>query len=140
MFMLDIGEVSDRSGLASSTLRYYEEKGLIEPVARRGLRRQYDTDIVDRLALITLGRAAGFSLDEIKSIVGSRGDLAIDRGALSSKADELDALIERLKCMRDGLRKAANCVAERHVECQGFRKKLKAASTGKIKPAASKLT
>ena len=39
---LDIADVAKRSGLPASTLRYYEERGLITPIGRRGLRRLFD--------------------------------------------------------------------------------------------------
>ncbi|EQL43991.1 hypothetical protein M770_01720 [Pseudomonas aeruginosa VRFPA03] len=65
MRQLDIGEVARRSGVPASTLRYYEEKGLIASSGRHGLRRLFDAGVLERLALIGLGRAAGLSLDEI---------------------------------------------------------------------------
>ena len=54
---LDIVEVSRRTGVPASTLRYYEEKGLIASIGRRGLRRLFDPAVLERLALISLGRA-----------------------------------------------------------------------------------
>ena len=65
---LDIGEVARRSGVSAAALRFYEEKGLIEAVGRRGLRRLFDPGVLERLALIALGQAAGFSLDEPRAI------------------------------------------------------------------------
>lgn len=62
---MDIGEVSKATGLPASTLRFYDEKGLIRSVARRGLRRVFEPEVLLRLALISLGQKAGFSLDEI---------------------------------------------------------------------------
>src|SRR5690606_12774455 len=62
MNLPDIAEVSRQSGVPASTLRFYEEKGLIASVGRKGLRRQFEASVYDRLALIALGRAAGFSL------------------------------------------------------------------------------
>lgn len=62
---MDIAEVARRAGVPASTLRFYEEKGLIASIGRRGLRRVFDPGVMERLALIALGRAAGFSLDEI---------------------------------------------------------------------------
>jgi len=62
---MDIGEVAQASGLPASTLRFYEEKGLIESIGRKGLRRVFSANVLERLALISLGRSAGFSLDEI---------------------------------------------------------------------------
>jgi DNA-binding transcriptional MerR regulator len=62
---LDINEVAKKSGVPASTLRFYDEKGLIRSVGRRGLRRLFDPDVLERLALIALGQSAGFSLDEV---------------------------------------------------------------------------
>lgn len=126
---MDIAEVVARSGVAASALRYYEERGLIESVGRRGLRRQFDPEVLERLALISLGQAAGFSLDEIATIFGPDGRPDIDRDALSAKADELDDTIRRLTAMRDGLRHTAACPAPRHMECPTFRRLLRAAAS-----------
>lgn len=125
---MDISEVIRRSGLPASTLRYYEEKGLIAPVGRHGLRRRYDTGVLERLALIALGQAAGFSLDEIAGMFSSDGKPRVDRKALAAKADELDATIRKLTRMRDSLRHAAVCPAPSHMECPKFRRLLKAAA------------
>ena len=62
---MDIAEVARRSRVPASTLRFYEEKGLIASIGRRGLRRVFNPDVLERLALIAVGRAAGFSLNEI---------------------------------------------------------------------------
>ena len=125
---LDIAEVSRQAGVPASTLRYYEEIGLIASIGRRGLRRQFDARVLERLALIALGRAAGFSLDEIARMFGSNGRPRIDRDALAAKADALDQRIRKLTAMRDGLRHAAVCPAPSHMECPTFRRHLRAAS------------
>ena len=62
---LDISQVAKRADVPASTLRFYEEKGLIRSIGRRGLRRLFDPSVLERLALIGLGRASGFSLEEI---------------------------------------------------------------------------
>jgi DNA-binding transcriptional MerR regulator len=121
---LDIAEVADRAGLPASTLRYYEEKGLIASVGRRGLRRLFDPKVLERLALIALGRAAGLSLDEIARMFAPGGRPQIDRQLLATKAEELDGTIRKLKAMRDGLRHAAACPAPSHMECPKFRRLL----------------
>ena len=125
---LDIGEVAKRAGIPASTLRFYEEKGLVASVGRRGLRRQYDRDVLERLALIALGRSAGFSLDEIARMFAPNGKLQVDRPMLVNKADELDLTIRKLSAMRDGLRHAAACRAPSHMECPTFRRLLKIAA------------
>ena len=53
---MDIGKVSRWSGLPASTLRYYEEKGLIRSIGRNGLKRVFSDSVIQRLALIALGR------------------------------------------------------------------------------------
>ena len=125
---LDIGEVAERAGIPASTLRFYEEKGLVASVGRRGLRRQFDRDVLERLALIALGRSAGFSLDEIARIFAPGGRVQIERQMLTNKAADLDITIRKLSAMRDGLRHAAACRAPSHMECPTFRRLLKIAA------------
>jgi len=124
---MDIGEVAKRSGVPASALRYYEQRGLIASDGRRGLRR----------TLIALGQTAGFSLDEIAKMFGADGQPDIDRGALRTKARELDVMILRLTAMRDGLRHAAACSAPRHFECPRFRALLGQATAGSHRPKAA---
>jgi DNA-binding transcriptional MerR regulator len=131
---LDITEVARRTGLPASTLRYYEEKGLVATTGRRGLRRLFDGEVLERLALIALGRAAGFSLDEIALMFAPDGRPSIDRKMLSAKAEELDQKIDELTAMRDGLRHAAACPAPSHMECKTFRRLLRAAASGALPP------
>jgi DNA-binding transcriptional MerR regulator len=131
MAELDIGEVAQHAGVPASTLRYYEEKGLIASIGRHGLRRVFDAGVLERLALITLGRTAGFSLDEIATMLAADAP-RIDRGRLLEKADALDRRIRELAVMRDGLRHAAACRAPSHMECPTFRRILRTASTGKL--------
>jgi len=121
---MDIAEVAKRSGVPASTLRFYDEKGLITSTGRHGLRRLFDAGVLERLALIALGRSAGFSLDEIAAMFGANGRPRIDRDLLAAKADELDDTIGRLSAMRDGLRHAAACPAPSHMECPTFRRLL----------------
>jgi DNA-binding transcriptional MerR regulator len=132
---LDIAEVARRSGLPASTLRFYEEKGLIASIGRRGLRRAFDARVLERLALIALGQASGFSLDEIARMFAPDGKPRIDRASLTAKADELDRTIRRLSAMRDGLRHAAVCKAPSHLECEHFRRLMRLAGSGRLSPA-----
>jgi DNA-binding transcriptional MerR regulator len=127
---LDIAQVARRSGVRASTLRFYEEKGLLASVGRRGLRRLFDPTVLDRLALIALARSAGFSLNEIAHMFAPDGRPRINRQMLTAKAEELDGTIRKLSAMRDGLRHAAVCPAPSHMECPTFRRFLRAASAG----------
>ncbi len=130
---LDIATVATRSGLPASALRFYEEKGLIRSVGRRGLRRLFDPGVLERLALIGLGRTAGFSLDEIALMFAPDGRPRINRKALAAKAEELGRRIRRLGAMRDGLRHAVACPAPSHLECPTFRRLLRLAASGAIR-------
>ena len=129
---MDINEVAQRSGVPASTLRFYEEKRLIKSVGRRGLRRVFHPGVLERLALIALGRAAGFTLDEVGRMFTPDGRPQIDRQMLSAKAAQLDDTIRKLSAMRDGLRHAAVCPAPSHMECPTFRRLLGAAASGAI--------
>ena len=122
MKILDIGEVCQRSGLPPSTLRYYEEKGLIRSIGRRGLRRTFEQNTLQRLTLISIGQEAGFSLTEIRNMFAADGVPSLDRSTLSAKADELDKSIKRLTAMRDALRHAAACPEPNHMECPKFQR------------------
>src|SRR3712207_3009327 len=61
--LIPIGEAARRLGVAASTLRYYDDHGLVAPAKRLGGRRWYGKSELRRLALIRMGQALGFSLD-----------------------------------------------------------------------------
>lgn len=124
MFDVDISELAKRSGVRASTLRFYEEKGLIASTGRRGLKRLFGPEVADRLSLIALGRASGFSLDEIAGMLDGPD---IDRDRLRAKATELDRRIEQLTRMRDGLRHAADCRHPALMGCPHFLRIVKVA-------------
>jgi len=132
MSVLDITEVARRSGFSASTLRFYEKKGLVASIGRRGLHRLFEASVLDQLALIALGRASGFSLDDIARMFAPDGRPHLDRKMLAAKAEELDTTIRELSAMRDNLRHAAVCPAPSHIECPIFRRFLRAAVSGTI--------
>lgn len=137
---MDISEVARTSGVAASALRYYERKGLIHSLESKGTRRRFAPAVMDQLALIALGQAAGFSLDEIRVMFTPGGELDIDRAMLASKADELERMVKRLKAMITGLRHAAACPAPSHAACPSFQRLLKAASAGALESRHRRLT
>ena len=133
MGVMDISQVAKKSGVSASTLRFYEEKGLINSIGRKGIRRVFGEGVMERLELIALGRVAGFSLEEIRSMLGSEENPNIDRDLLLRKASELDKTIQKLIAMRDGLQHAAACKAPSHLECPKFRRLMRLAASGAIK-------
>ena len=111
---LEIGEVARRAGVRTSAVRYYEERGLIEPARRSaGGRRVYGREAVERLTLIAFAKSMGFSLDEIRALLfgfpddmpaGARwSDLA------QTKLAELDAMAQRIETMREALQRISRC-------------------------------
>lgn len=135
---MDIADVAKRSGVPASTLRFYEEKGLIASLGRPGERRRFAPHILDQLALIALGQSAGFTLEEIRAMFAPNGKPNIDRSMLAAKADELEATIRRLRAMSKGLRHAAACPALSHAECPTFQRLLGAAVPGTRKRGQTK--
>lgn len=101
--------------------------------------RQFAPAVLQRLALIALGRSAGFALGEIAGMIAPDGEPRIDRHRLAKKADAIDETIGRLRAIRDGLRHAAACPARTHMECPKFRRFVRAAAAGAFRgrpPAA----
>ena len=121
MKLLDIAEVAAKSGVQPSAQRFYEEAGLIAPVARHGLRRQYDREVLLQLKLIAMGKSAGFSLEDIAGMFG-RGGLQLPRPAMHRRADEIDSQVRELTTLSILLRHVAECRAPSHLECPTFRR------------------
>ncbi|MGA4792100.1 MerR family transcriptional regulator [Nocardia sp. AB354] len=122
MTVLDIAEVAAQTGLAPSALRFYEKRGLIEPEGRNGLRRTYRPDVLDRLALVTCARAAGFTLAQVSRFLTAKPDDTELRAGMAEKALQLNDEIDRLVRMRNGLRHAATCEHSPIVECPEFKR------------------
>jgi len=111
---LPIGEVSARSGVAPSALRFYEREGLISSMRTDGNQRRYERAVLRRIAFIQAGRAAGVTLGEIqKALDGlprSRTPSRKDWERLSNKwRNDLDARIETLQALRDRLTTCIGC-------------------------------
>ena len=118
----DIREIADLSGVKPSALRYYEKKGLIRPVGRNGLRRQYHENVLYKLQLIALGQAAGFSLDDIAVMFGTEGHPDINRELLHKRSREIDVTIRRLQLLSRGLKHVARCTQPEHTQCEEFKR------------------
>mgnify|MGYP000173894179 FL=1 len=69
--MLSIGELSKRTGVKIPTIRYYETCGILaEPGRSEGGQRRYDGAALERLAFVRHARDLGFSLEQIKALIG----------------------------------------------------------------------
>ncbi len=92
-----IGEVSRETGVAATTLRYYEQIGLVPEPTRLGGQRRYDDSILSRLEVIALCKAAGFSLDEIQLLFADEAPgRPASRALAEAKLAEIDAQMESL--------------------------------------------
>ena len=112
--MLTIGEVAGRSGVATSALRFYEERGLIGSERASSGHRRFRRAVIRRVAFIVFAQRVGLSLDEIREEldklpadrVPTRTDWAKLSTAWSSRIDERIAELERLK---EGLTECIGC-------------------------------
>jgi MerR family transcriptional regulator, redox-sensitive transcriptional activator SoxR len=112
--MLTITEVSRRAGVASSALRYYEERGLIASQRAGSGHRRYARAVLRRLAFITFAQRIGLTLDEIGSELAKlpqdRVPGRTDWERLSSTwRDRIDLRIAELERLRDGLSVCIGC-------------------------------
>jgi MerR family copper efflux transcriptional regulator len=107
--LLPIGEVARRFGVAVSTLRYYDELGLLEPAERRGSGRHYGTPQLERLALIQMLQDADLTLDEIAELIAGPDNGRMWIEVLDTRLDELDRQIERIHAARATLTHMRQC-------------------------------
>jgi MerR family redox-sensitive transcriptional activator SoxR len=119
-----IGEVSRRSGLRASAIRYYEAIGLLPEPERVAGRRRYSPEVLQTLSVIATAQRAGLSLDEVRELLGaSGGDGTVSerlRGIAERKLPEVDALIERARLVRTWLEAAAECRCPSLEDCPLF--------------------
>jgi DNA-binding transcriptional MerR regulator len=121
MAEISIYQVTRQTGVRPSTLRYYEEIGLLRPTRRISGRRQYDESVFQRLALIQTGQKAGFTLAELGILLnkvldaetaGTHWHELFDR-----KLKEMDALVRNIESMKRLLRDIMDCDDMGLAEC-----------------------
>ena len=118
---MSISEVARQLGLRPSTIRYYEQCGILPPALRKSGQRRYDNSALYRLALIQRARRTGFTLDEIRELFFGfgRGTPAGKRWKKLSqqKLVELDAAAATIDEMRDVLKRLEKCGCDGLEEC-----------------------
>jgi DNA-binding transcriptional MerR regulator len=117
---LTIGELADRTGLATSALRYYEDLGLIAPEARVSGQRRYTPSTVDTVGVILLLRDVGFSLAEIADLFTTPHDRDEWRASAKAKIAELDERIHTMEVARVALQHLLRCRHDDLFECPNF--------------------
>jgi DNA-binding transcriptional MerR regulator len=116
--LLTIGEMSQRAGVPTSTIRYYERRDLILPDARQSGQRRYRMETLRRLVFVGMLQDAGLSLDDIRGILCAA---TIDqwKALAQRRLDALDQDIARLSHSREILAAALNCRYDHPAtECQ----------------------
>ena len=112
--LLSVGEVADRCGLATSAVRYYDDRGLIVSTRTAGGQRRFHRDTIRRIAFITAAQAVGRSLDEVADALASlpheRTPTHADWNHVASTwRPRLDEQIDRLVALRDQLDACIGC-------------------------------
>jgi MerR family transcriptional regulator, redox-sensitive transcriptional activator SoxR len=119
--LLTIGELARRAGRRTSSIRYYEEIGLLPEAVRVGGQRRYPPAMVRTLAAIAAAQRAGLSLEEIKAVFGAapaEHDAVEEfRRVAAAKLPQAAAAIERAKAARSWLEHAAACECPTLEEC-----------------------
>ena len=132
---LTIGELSARSGVAPSALRYYETMGLIRAGRTGGNQRRYDRGELRRVAFIRIAQQVGISLEEVRTALeelpAGRTPTKADWSRLSARwRRKLDARIALLEGLRDKLSGCIGCGCLSLKRCQLYNPGDRLASTG----------
>lgn len=114
MTQLSIGHLAERAGVATSAIRFYESRGLIESVRTTGNQRRYEQPTLRRIAFIRTAQRIGLSLDEVGEALAT-----LPAGRTPTKADwarlsrawrpRLDEQIERIQRLREKLDSCIGC-------------------------------
>jgi MerR family redox-sensitive transcriptional activator SoxR len=108
---MTIGEISKRTGLRPSAIRFYERAGLLPEPHRASGQRRYDAGILDRLAVLERAKASGFTLAEIRLLFSEEGTHSVKWHRMAEKKiAELTAAAERIDAMKALLQRACSCV------------------------------
>jgi DNA-binding transcriptional MerR regulator len=134
--LLSIGELSDRTGVAITALRYYDEIGVVRPIERVGGRRRYDPDAVRAVGVVLFLQEVGFSLADVIGLMTRSWPLAPDgtepddrdavaeaagwRALVDRKLAEIEAQQVRLGAAREALEHGRACPAGDPARCPRF--------------------
>jgi len=119
---MPIGEVAERARMSTSRIRFYESRGLLPEPERAGGKRRYGEDVLRRLEIIDAAQRVGFTLEEIRDLLGSRDELAHERLRQLAllKLPELDDLIARATSVRRVLKICSRCNCDSIDVCRMF--------------------
>lgn len=132
---LSIGALAERTGMAVSAIRYYEEQGLIAPWRNAGGQRRFPRADIRRLSFIRIAQQFGFTLPEIRSLLeelpGGRTPTPKDWRRIGARfRDRLDQRIKTLEKLRDNLDGCIGCGCLSMPKCALYNPDDKAAGKG----------
>jgi DNA-binding transcriptional MerR regulator len=116
--LLSIGELSERTGVPTSALRYYDELGLVRPAARASGRRRYTESAVRDVGAILFFREIGFTLAEIGRLV--TGERHSQRELIEHKLAELTEQQRRIEVALTALEHGRHCPSVDPLKCSRF--------------------
>lgn len=115
---LTIGEVARQAGIAATTLRFYEQIGLVPAPARQGGQRRYDDSVLARLDVIRLCKSAGFALEEIQLLFADDAPgRPVSRALAEAKLAEIDAQMASLARAREVVEWGMRCTCPSIDDC-----------------------
>ena len=119
---MNIGEVSERSGLPSKTIRYYEDINLVRPLRSDNGYRSFRESDVHKLAFLGRARALGFSIEDCRKLVGLYEDETRESAQVKAVAKEhlteIDKKISQLRSMRETLSQLVeSCNGDHRPDC-----------------------
>ena len=121
MELFAIGEIARRAGVAASTIRYYEQIGLLPPANRVNTKRRYNLSILEKINVIRMAQQAGLTIAEIQTLLH---DFPVDtppserwETLATKKIVELDEVIQQAQAMKDLLEKTLQCHCVKIEDC-----------------------
>jgi DNA-binding transcriptional MerR regulator len=117
--LLSIGELAERTGVATTALRYYDELGLVRPAARESGRRRYAASAVEEVGVIRFLREVGFTLAEIDTFLAA-GEQRSRQEVIDRKLAEFAEQQHQLEVARELLGHGRTCPAGDPMQCSRF--------------------
>lgn len=121
---IDIGALSIKTQISAATIRFYESKGLIKSIGRKGLRRQYPEHTIQTIFFIKILKNGGLSLSEISKIFIGDSKIDINRSLIDEKSSQIEGKIRNLENLLTILQHIKSCPYEDHLTCPDFIKML----------------
>jgi MerR family redox-sensitive transcriptional activator SoxR len=129
---MSIGQVADAAGVSASAIRYYERHGLLQEPRRKGGKRRYEDDVLERLAVVNVAKQAGFTLEDVRSLFEATDRAAPAHEQLRELAErklpEIDALIAHALEVKRWLEAVDGCTCDTLAGCHLFESGLRGAA------------